>query len=84
MTRIGDNSAIPLQNQLVLDHLRTRSITPREALYHYGVFRLAARIFDLRQMGHEIITMRVENEYGNSYAEYHLIKLAPHVKEAAE
>jgi hypothetical protein len=71
------HNRIAVQNALVLDHLRRAPLTPIEALRLYGVFRLAARIFDLREMGHEILTTRVINDYGNSYAEYHLLKLAP-------
>jgi hypothetical protein len=70
----GDNYAI--QNKLVLEHLRERPITPRTALNKYGCFRLAARIYDLRRMGHVIITLRVLNEEGNPYAEYVLLKQA--------
>ena len=79
----GHNSSIPRQNAMVLEHLRKGPITSIEALMLYGCFRLAARIWDLRQMGHEIYTGRVINDYGNPYAEYHLIRLAPHVREEA-
>ena len=65
------------QNAMVFAHLRTDSITPREALDLYGIFRLAARIFDLRQAGHQIITLRVRNSEGNPYAEYHMLQQAP-------
>jgi hypothetical protein len=65
-----------IQNAMVLDHLTRGPITPIDALRLYGCFRLAARIYDLRQLGHDIITLRVLNAEGNSYAEYHLIKLA--------
>ena len=73
---------VTIQNEMVLDHLRSGPITPKEALYRYGCFRLAARIYDLRQIGHEIITTRVMNDEGNPYAEYFLIKQAK-PKEAA-
>jgi Helix-turn-helix domain len=70
------------QNAMVFEHLRSAAITPREALDLYGIFRLAARVFDLRQAGHEIITLRVRNSEGNSYAEYHMTRQAGS-KEAA-
>jgi Helix-turn-helix domain len=70
----GDNTAI--QNVMVLEHLLSAPITPIEALNLYGCFRLAARIYDLRQAGNEIITMRVINGEGNPYAEYHLLRQA--------
>jgi hypothetical protein len=65
------------QNILVFEHLRERGpITPIQALNSYGIFRLGARIFELRQMGHLIITHWVTNDYGNRYAEYHLLRQA--------
>jgi hypothetical protein len=77
MDDFRDHNQIPIQNVQVFDHLRDfGSITSREALDSYGVFRLAARIYDLRQLGHNIITVRVLNEYGNSYARYHLLQQA--------
>ena len=81
MAMIGHN-AIPIQNARILDHLRNGPITPMEALHLYDCFKLAARIFDLREVGHEIITMRIKNPFGNYYAEYHLIKLAPKAEAA--
>lgn len=41
----------------ILEHLkRHRSITPMDALNLFGCYRLAARIYDLRDAGHEIVT----------------------------
>ena len=75
MRSFGQN--IAAQNVMILDHLITIGpITPRQALDLYNCFRLGARIYDLRQAGHNIITMRVDNEFGNSYAEYHLLAQA--------
>lgn len=43
------------QNEKVLKHLQThKSITSIEAINLYGITRLAARISDLRAMGHRI------------------------------
>ena len=43
------------QVQDVLAYLEMHgSITPMEALRELGIFRLAARVFDLEQMGHVI------------------------------
>ena len=64
------------QVEQVLDHLRSAPITPLEALHKYGIFRLAARVYDLREDGHDIVTNWVENGNGNRYAEYVLLKLA--------
>ena len=70
----GTNHVV--QNAMVLEHLTRGPITPIDALRLYGCFRLAARIYDLRQIGHNIITTRVLNAEGNPYAEYHLLKQA--------
>ena len=45
-------------------------ITPLDALMEYGIFRLAARIKDLRDSGMKIVTDMVEDESGKKYAEY--------------
>jgi hypothetical protein len=43
------------QNEAVLRHLKTgRSLTPGAALDRFGIFRLAARIHDLRRQGIKI------------------------------
>lgn len=44
------------QNDAVLKHLKKRPITPIQALRLYGIFRLGARILELRQAGHTIST----------------------------
>jgi Helix-turn-helix domain len=72
--RIGSNS-LRVQTLAVLDHLRYQgSITALEALDMYGCFRLAARIYDLRKLGHLIITVRIITGNGKNIAEYHLLK----------
>ena len=42
------------QNELILSWLSKASIGPMEALRELGVYRLAARIKDLRDNGHDI------------------------------
>ena len=45
------------QTQALLEALRARAgrgITPIEALDELGCFRLAARVWDLRQQGHDV------------------------------
>jgi hypothetical protein len=43
------------QCSAILTALRKgRAITPADALRDYGCFRLSARIYDLRKMGHKI------------------------------
>jgi len=45
------------QTKQILAHLESgKSITPIDALNLFGVFRLSARIFDIRKLGHKIIT----------------------------
>jgi len=53
-----------------LRHLQNGlSITPQDALAHYGSFRLAAHIEVLRKEGHPIITTMVKNN-GSEFASY--------------
>lgn len=48
-----------------------RRLTALEALDEFGCFRLAARIYDLREAGHEIIKETVLGN-GKRHAEYSL------------
>lgn len=63
------------QNELLLCRLRKGPITPIEALREIGVFRLAARVYDLRCKGHEIHSFTVERE-GKEFAQYLLVREA--------
>ena len=65
------------QKQLVLRHIRKfGSITPAEAVYNYSIFRLAARISDLKKDGYKIESKMVKsvNRFNEPvrYAEYRL------------
>jgi hypothetical protein len=67
------------QAEKVLRHLRDYgSITPLTAMSDYGIMRLGARIYDLRQLGHPIISEheRGTNRYGEPthWARYTLVK----------
>lgn len=67
------------QNQQVLNHLaKYGSITPRQALERYGIMRLGARIYDLRDLGYRIdrVMEKGKNRYGKpcTYARYFLRK----------
>lgn len=72
------------QQEMVLRHLeRHGSITALEALQEYGIMRLGARIWDLKNSGKEI-TREMEvgkNRFGESicYARYRLKKVPPSV-----
>ena len=50
-----------------------RGLTPADALRDFGCFRLAARIYDLRQEGHSIATYWEQSET-RRWAVYHLLK----------
>lgn len=48
------------QKNEILDYLQTHSgITSKEAIEKFGCLRLAARISDLREDGHKILSARV-------------------------
>ena len=73
MTRDHSN---PIQEAMVLEHLRHGPITSLEALRRYGCFRLAARVYNLRADGHEIITNIIRVSNNKRIAEYHLVRTA--------
>ena len=55
------------QNDRLLNHLQTKgSINPMEAWSEIGLYRLAARINDLRNAGHQINSqlVTVANRFG--------------------
>ena len=59
---------------MVLKYMESgNGITHMDALTLFGCARLAARIDDLRKMGHNIITEDV-NKNGKVFARYHLAK----------
>lgn len=60
------------QNHDIVFHLhKIGSITPIEALNRYGVFRLSARINNLRMEGYKISTAIVK-ENNKKFARYYL------------
>jgi len=45
------------QNSRILSYLqRGKSLTPLDALNKFGCFRLGARIYDLKEQGHTILS----------------------------
>jgi hypothetical protein len=44
------------QRRQVLEHLQRAPLTPLEALRRYGIMRLGARVYDLKQEGYDIRT----------------------------
>ncbi len=65
------------QNKQILEHLKKgNSITPLTALNLFGCFRISARIYNLRQDGHDIIKRTITSDHGDKhFAEYTLLKL---------
>ena len=62
----------------ILNHLMTKgSITQAEAVEMFGCYRLSARIYDLKEQGNDIKTIRCvkKNEEGNvvQFAKYVLV-----------
>ena len=61
------------QNAQILSHLKSgKQITPIEALREYGCFRLAARVFELREIGWPIECERRSMESGKMIGVYSL------------
>lgn len=57
----------------IITHLKSHgSITSLQALKLYGCFRLAARIYDLRNKGYKIDAQRWKTRSGKSVARYWL------------
>ena len=67
------------QTDIVLSHLQSCSgITSYEAFEKYGITRLSAKIFILREKGYKIINRNIEhiNKQGEKthFVEYRLVK----------
>jgi hypothetical protein len=59
------------QKDLIRDHLSRKPISAIDALQEYGVFRLAARIAELREEGLDIETVQTKKN-GKVFATYRL------------
>lgn len=63
------------QNISILRWLKTgHSLTAMDALREFGCFRLAARIYDLRDAGHKIAARLVATTDGKHIARYVLLR----------
>jgi len=70
------------QKRLILEHLkrfnpdtgRRHTLTPLEALGMFGIFRLAARVKELREDGYQIATHLKTDAMGKRYAKYELVR----------
>jgi hypothetical protein len=62
------------QNEKLLEYLKAHpeGITPLEALNVIGTFRLAARVYDLRKIGHNIVEKDEVVSGGARVARYRL------------
>lgn len=60
------------QTTVILDMLQRGPVTALDALNKANCFRLAARIAELRQQGHEIVTETVATSSGKHIASYKL------------
>lgn len=61
------------QTEMIRAHLQSgRDLSPIDALNHYGCFRLAARIKELRNQGLPIQTL-TEQRDGKAWAKYRLV-----------
>lgn len=69
---MGRELSLTPQARRVLKHLERRSITPLEALGVYGIFRLAARIWEIREAGFNVLTTYRTDNKGKQYASYTL------------
>lgn len=67
----------PTQNELLLELLRERGaegVTPLLALERARCFRLASRVFELKEAGHRIDTTTVDTPGGARVACYVLVE----------
>jgi len=60
------------KDQILKALKRGRKITPLDALAEFGCFRLAARIEEIKRLGHNIITKMVSSAEGKRFAQYSL------------
>ena len=68
----------PTQNMRLFDYLSTgKTITPLEAWSELGIYRLSARVYDLRMAGHDVTSRitGVSNRFGEVFrvAEYRFV-----------
>lgn len=61
------------QTEWVLENLRKRPLTPLDALQGCGCLRLAARILDLKNQGHNILREMV-TDGDRTFARYRLAR----------
>jgi hypothetical protein len=62
------------QDKTILAHLQDRTITVKEAISLYGIYRLSARIYNLRRSGFNISSHLILTSDRKRFARYQLIK----------
>lgn len=71
------NNAGMSQKEWVLNYLRNHGdLTPLEALGQFGIYRLAARVWELKNDGYNIECEVKHDHNGKAYASYRLIEEA--------
>lgn len=60
------------QNDQILAALKNGPLTPMDALARYGIFRLAARIGELRELGYPVSVEKYKTPTGKRVARYWL------------
>lgn len=59
------------QNNQILNYLmKGKTLTPIEALQMFGSFRLAARVYQLKNLGHPIVSEKITVANGQHIASY--------------
>lgn len=62
------------QEEAILRHLKSgQAITPLDALNLYRCFRLGARIYGLKKLGHKIESQMIKVASGKRVASYRLV-----------
>lgn len=70
---IADDLRLYPQSRTILAHLKAgKPISPMKALVVYGISRLAACIYDIRQAGYTVKRTLEKDEGGHKYAQYSL------------
>lgn len=62
------------QKEMLLKHLKRKTISQYEALLVYGIARLASRIDELRKEGWNIETIMKRDDKGKRYARYRMTR----------
>jgi 23S rRNA pseudoU1915 N3-methylase RlmH len=66
------------QNVELLKYLKQgRRLTAAKAARELGIWRLAARVADLRESGHNVVTVMLAGKNGSRFAQYHLSQSRP-------